>query len=354
MQHEATATNVSSNQNTLLPQVVAIANGRTSSNQAANKKFTTTNRVRNANSFSKANGNITAAVSNGGSVQAKHHLHHQHPQVCSKLKPVKERRPTALPTEQPKIENDEDSGQQKNARDVLDGAAQDLRGGTNGKPATFFIGGGYPVSGDESSDSDNDDVVLAAVPAVNENDYASRGVSSVSLKQQHLENVSLLRINSKQTLTSSATSTPLPSPSITSSLAPSPLAARSATTDAAAGYGATSSKLRTKFPSNSSNKLRKFGRTDTATSTLSQHVEIEKVHIPTPPPLPPQPLCVVTSPSLQSLVSKSKRSSNLSESQPLPGEAATVTLTETEVKTQASPTLTSATHDGGNTKARVS
>lgn len=297
-----------------------------------------------------------------GTVQAKHHLHQQHPQVASKLKPVKERRPTALPTQQPKIEND------------ADGTGGDgTRVAGVGQSAHFFIGNGEENEDDDDNSEedeqydeeyeDDKDVVV-----VRENDVnAGKALISASLNHKQLQQqqfADVVDVSGKHTSLKSSSSTSL--------------AAKSSKASNSTSVTSITSKIRTKLPSNTSNKVRKFGRTDTASSqTNSQHQqqqqqEEDKVHIPPPPPLPPQPLCLPNSPSL-SLVSKSKRNSNLPESQSPTatnsnaGAASGSTfeiLTETDVKTQdSSSSLSSssassspATHQqkSGNAKARVS
>ncbi|XP_073823990.1 cGMP-dependent protein kinase 1 isoform X1 [Musca autumnalis] len=377
LNHPATQpANVANNQNSFAPKVatVAASNGTTSSQNAivnrSNKKFITSNKVRNA----ATNGTTTTTTTGGGAgittaangttikvngnIQAKHHLHLQHPQVASKLKPVKERRPTALPTQQPKIENDSGVVQEEEEEERVAGV---------GQPAKFFIGNGKEedddVEHDEHDygnevhevDDDNADVVV-----VNEN------ASSFNHKQQSSSSTSVNVVvcdvaGGKQTSLLSSSS---------NSRSSTALAANSLTSSAST---TTTSKLRTKLPSNTSNKLRKFVRTDTANSlTLSQRAAAEEeVHIPPPPPLPPQPLCPVASPSL-SLISKSKRNSNFPESQASPGAGGNdiaalgttfTSLTETDVKTQDSSsatasvsarTTTTSTHQNGYAKTRES
>ncbi|XP_061402934.1 cGMP-dependent protein kinase, isozyme 1 [Musca vetustissima] len=378
LNHPATQpANVANNQNSFAPKVATTtaSNGTTSSQNAivnrSNKKFITSNKVRNGTTAAAGigtgvgvgagtatNGNATTNKVNGN-IQAKHHLHQQHPQVASKLKPVKERRPTALPTQQPKIADADDEGAKNNDSQQLG-----TRMAGVGQPAKFFIGNGkeddedydYGNEVDEVGcvDDDDDDVDNADVVVVNEN------APSLNHKQQPSANV--VDVAGKQTSLVSLSST---SNGRSSSALANSLTSSASTT--------TTSKLRTKLPSTTSNKLRKFVRSDTTCSLTSSHrEEEEKVHIPPPPPLPPQPLCQpAASPSL-SLISKSKRNSNFPESQARSsasgGNETTTTLdstftslTETDVKTQdssssaaATATARTSTHQNGYAKTRES
>ncbi|XP_013105254.2 cGMP-dependent protein kinase 1 [Stomoxys calcitrans] len=353
LNHHTTA-NVAGNQTQTQAAIAAAAATTTTTNKVnslnkSNKKFITSNKVRNANATTTPNGGYTVA---NGSIQAKQHLHQQHPQLPTKLKPVKERRPTALPLQQPKIENghadDDDEGEENDFLSKDNGIEMEEQS------AKFFIGNasGDDDDDDDDEDEDNADVVVVANEklTVFVTPPSSARIQEVPFsypKQQFANAVDVT--GGKQTSLTSLSS----------------FSAAAATATAT-----SSAKIRTKLPSNTSNKLRKFGRTDTANSSLSQQQEEEeKVHIPPPPPLPPQPLCT---PSL-SVISRGKRISNMPET-PTSATSATSSstfpvLTETEVKeTQASSptpsldsttsttttTATTATHQSGNVPLRES
>ncbi|XP_075149492.1 cGMP-dependent protein kinase 1 isoform X2 [Haematobia irritans] len=323
LNHHATV-NVASNQTQIATQATT-ANNKVNSLNKSNKKFITSNKVRNANN---ANTTPNGHGIPNGTAQAKQHLHQQHPQVSSKLKPVKERRPTALPMQQPKIENDEDT----------DGSAidsEDVTMGATVVTAKFFIGhtnsddddDGDDGDDDSNANNDNADVVMG----LNENmaETLPAAVPFITPTKQQFANSN--NVNGKQT-----SQTSLSSYSV--GIATSSTSSFSAS--------ASAQKLRTKQPSNSSNKLRKFGRTDTTSSSLSQQLEQEeRANIPPPPPLPPQPLCTPT----PSVISRTKRNSSMPETPSSTSTSVTTTtthaasasvfstLTETDVmKTEAS------------------
>uniref|UniRef100_A0A1I8NZJ0 cGMP-dependent protein kinase n=1 Tax=Stomoxys calcitrans TaxID=35570 RepID=A0A1I8NZJ0_STOCA len=350
LNHHTTA-NVAGNQTQTQAAIAAAAATTTTTNKVnslnkSNKKFITSNKVRNANATTTPNGGYMVA---NGSIQAKQHLHQQHPQLPTKLKPVKERRPTALPLQQPKIENghadDDDEGEENDFPSKDNGIEMEEQS------AKFFIGN---ASGDDDDDDDDDEDNADVVVVANEKltvfvtPPSSARIQEVpfSYPKQQFANAVDVTAGKQTSLTSLSSFS------------------------AAAATATSSAKIRTKLPSNTSNKLRKFGRTDTANSSLSQQQEEEeKVHIPPPPPLPPQPLCT---PSL-SVISRGKRISNMPET-PTSATSATSSstfpvLTETEVKeTQASSptpsldsttsttttTATTATHQSGNVPLRES
>ncbi|XP_046811863.1 putative mediator of RNA polymerase II transcription subunit 26, partial [Lucilia cuprina] len=279
-----------------------LANGVNNSN----KKFIT-KKPRSIN-----NGQLnTNGLTNGtAAANAKHHPHPtQSSKKQNKLKPVKERRPTALPTEQPTIE----------------GNTATENGNDN--KAKFFIG-----THDENDNTDEEE---------EEDGEEDRKDSEEMLVVDFTEDCVDSKYTSPNTSFSSKT------------------------------FDILNAKLRnSKLPSNTSNKLSKFTRTPTNNSTLSSQHEVilEKdiVNIPPPPPLPPSPLVVAHSSSILSLKnSKSKRSScdtaaavqqqpyAVAPSTPTIQEDTTTTtsrnLTETEVhkaSTASSSALTASTHNG--------
>lgn len=258
-------------------------------NGVNSKKFLTKKPRSINNDPTKANGLTT----NGGSINVKH----QQSPGKGKLKPVKERRPTALPTEQPKVDKNE----------IVYAEDKKITA------ATFFIGS----QGDDDDDNDymDNEEVLVVDFDIDSVDGGRTSSRATSLTYKNFENVS-------------------------------------------------SNKLRSsKLPSTTSSKVNKFSRTPTNASTLSQHEEVVAVHIPTPPPLPPQSLYVPNSPSI-SLVSSHKNSKckrNSNETSLLTAPATTQfnihedftcrSLTETEVNTKTAKAASTSTHNG-NTEVR--
>ncbi|XP_065358150.1 cGMP-dependent protein kinase 1 isoform X2 [Calliphora vicina] len=267
----------------------------------SNKKFIT-KKPRSIN-----NGQLnTNGLANG--TAAANAKHHHHPQQNSlkqgKLKPVKERRPTALPSEQPIIEGNSEPNNNNN--------------NNNDNKAKFFIGT-HDEQDDDNTEGEGEDAAdegeLLVVDFLDQDGRFSSPNTSLNSKTFDIFNAKLRN---------------------------------------------------SKLPSNTSNKLSKFTRTPTNNSILSQHeviLEKEVVNIPTPPPLPPQPLVMAHSPSILSLKnSRSKRSSSdttslqqqcaASPSTPTIQEDVTSrNLTETEVHkastaTATSASLTASTHNG--------
>ncbi|XP_037822242.1 cGMP-dependent protein kinase 1 isoform X1 [Lucilia sericata] len=280
------------------PAATILANGVNNSN----KKFIT-KKPRSIN-----NGQLnTNGLTNGtAAANAKHHPHpSQSSQKQNKLKPVKERRPTALPTEQPTIEGNT--------------AAEHA----NDNKAKFFIG-----THDEHDDTDEED---------------ERKVSEEVLVVDFAEDCVDSKYASPNTSFSSKTFDIL-NAKLRNSKLPSN----------------TSNKLSkfTRTPTNNS----------TLSSQHEVILEKDIVNIPPPPPLPPSPLVVAHSPSILSLKnSKSKRGScdtaasvqqqpyAVAPSTPTIQEDAMLTsrnLTETEVHkastatSTASSSLTASTHNG--------
>lgn len=225
-----------------------------------NKKFIT-KKPRSINNGQLNTNGLTNGTTTAAAANAKHHHQPQQysQQKHGKLKPVKERRPTALPTEQPTIEE-----QSNNANTS-----------TNNK-AKFFIG-----THDETEDDDDDDDDKDTIDG--DLDLHNKTEELVDYDPDCSDNKC----------------SPSPNTSLNSK-----------------NFDILNAKLRnSKLPSNTSNKLSKFTRTPTNNSTLSQHhdviLEKEVANIPPPPPLPPQPLVVAHSPSILSKKSsKSKRFSN--------------------------------------------
>uniref|UniRef100_A0A1A9WKE2 cGMP-dependent protein kinase n=1 Tax=Glossina brevipalpis TaxID=37001 RepID=A0A1A9WKE2_9MUSC len=197
-------------------------------------------------------------------------------QFCSKLKPVKGRRPTALPLEVPRIEDD------TNINSMLEINAASAK-----RKAKFFIGS-------SETDDDNDDDFNSNVSSEDLDIDTTSCSSSNILKTSNAYSEPGIQQSTKAISTPSCTSLP-PFNSI----------------------AFVNGRSRTeKLSSTLSNKCGKLTRNNvTFVNLSSEHTESSKVdiHIPPPPPLPPQPLIKIVNRS-----SKYKRNSNQNKSRTSP------------------------------------